>query len=84
MIYVDDLFVYPPTGEIWCHMGTDGEQSELDTFADRLGLKRIWKHRDHYDLTPSMRRRAVQLGAEQVSAAVFVRKVRVKRREVQP
>src|SRR6185436_13568665 len=46
----------------WCHMATDGELDELHAFAARLGLRRRWFQRDHYDLPPHGRRAAVALG----------------------
>lgn len=54
-----------------CHMFTDSlDLEELHTFAERMGLKREWfqtsRIAPHYDLTPSRRAKAVQLGAEEV------------------
>ena len=68
-ILVDELREYPgvtlPFTE-WCHMTTDGSFDELHAFAARLGLRRRWFQRDHYDLPPHARAAAVALGAEQV------------------
>ena len=64
-----------------CHMFADTE-NELHVMADKLWLKRSWFQRgtvDHYDLTPSKRRRAVQLGALSLTRkaeAKFIRKHR--------
>ncbi len=71
-VYVDPLRVH---GNAWgpflkgsCHLEADSDE-ELLTFADRLGLKRSWLQPDprregaHFDLTPSVRARAVKLGA---------------------
>lgn len=59
-----------------CHLWADTLE-ELHAFAQRLGLKRAWfqNHRalPHYDLTGPRRRRAVALGAEQVSAKEWLR-----------
>ena len=52
----------------WCHMATDGDLAELHAFAARLGLRRAWFQRDHYDLPPHGRAAAVALGAVEVSA----------------
>jgi predicted kinase len=68
-ILVDELREYPgvrlPFTE-WCHMTTDGSFDELHAFAARLGLRRRWFQRDHYDLPPHARAAAVALGAEEV------------------
>ena len=50
----------------WCHMATDGSFEELHEFAARLGLRRAWFQRDHYDLPARGRAAAVALGAEEV------------------
>jgi len=78
-IYVDKLFTYPAEniapkarryGRRWCHLVTDGDLEELHAFAERIGCQRSWfqKHprMPHYDLTPTMRARAVTAGATEV------------------
>src|SRR5829696_5409958 len=64
-ILVDELREYPdvrlPFG-VWCHMATDGSFDELHEFAARLGLRRAWFQRDHYDLPAHGRAAAVALG----------------------
>ena len=70
-ILVDELREYPDAGlpfTSWCHMATDGDLAELHAFAARLGLRRAWFQRDHYDLPPHGRAAAVALGAVEVSA----------------
>ena len=51
-----------------CHLfSNNGDLEELHEFAQRLGLKRKWfqdKRIPHYDLTRTMRSRAVLLGAK--------------------
>jgi len=54
-------------GRRWCHMVSDRSFEELHEFAQRLGLRRSWFQRDHYDLTPGMRAKAVRFGAEEVT-----------------
>ncbi|KAB0568422.1 MULTISPECIES: DUF4031 domain-containing protein [Pseudomonas] len=53
-------------GRVWCHLVADS-LDELHSFAARLGLKRKWFQSEsfypHYDVTVSVRARAVQLGA---------------------
>jgi predicted kinase len=68
-ILVDELREYPDVRlpfTTWCHMTTDGDFDELHAFAARLGLRRAWFQRDHYDLPPHGRAAAVALGAEEV------------------
>ena len=68
-ILVDELREYPDVAlpfTRWCHMATDGDVEELHAFAARLGLRRAWFQRDHYDLPPHGRAAAVALGAEEV------------------
>lgn len=53
---------------IMCHMIADTPE-ELDEMADRLGLKRAWFQLlsfPHYDVSLTVRRRAVALGAIEV------------------
>ena len=70
MLLVDELKSWP-TGD-WCHLSTDGDVEELHEFAQGIGLKREWfqdhPRVPHYDLRPSMRRKAVAAGAVFVSA----------------
>lgn len=82
MIYVDELRPAKPTnarvaragvrhGHLWCHLMADTDE-ELHAFAARLGMKRDWFHRDHYDLTPPRRIGAVDFGAQEVTARFLV------------
>ena len=52
----------------WCHMAVDGSFEELHVFAAALGIPRHRFQGDHYDLPPHLRERAVELGAQEVSA----------------
>jgi len=92
-ILVDELREYPSVAlpfSAWCHMATDGEFEELHAFAARLGLRRAWFQRDHYDLPPHGRAAAVALGAEQVSTGELLRRMagprgdRARRRALAP
>ena len=73
MVYVDPLIGVRSTSA-WpythaCHLVAD-EGVELTAFAQKLGLKPAWRQRkrlDHFDLTPTMRRRAVKLGARSLT-----------------
>jgi predicted kinase len=92
-ILVDELREYPDVAlpfTSWCHMATDGEFEELHGFAARLGLRRAWFQRDHYDLPPHGRAAAVALGAEEVSTGELLRRMagprgdRARRRGLAP
>lgn len=65
-VYVDDEMI-AWRGKLWCHLVAD-TLIELHDFADRLGLKRSWYQCEsvypHYDVTISMRDRALLLGAQ--------------------
>jgi predicted kinase len=92
-ILVDELREYPGVTlpfSAWCHMATDGSFEELHEFARRLGLKRAWFQRDHYDLPPHGRAAAVALGAEEVATAELLLRMagprgeRARRRTLAP
>jgi Protein of unknown function (DUF4031) len=80
-IYVDDIVTYENCQlpyKRWCHMATDGDIEVLHAMAARIGLKREWfqdkpKH-PHYDLTPSKRAEAINLGAVPVSSFELLEK----------
>lgn len=78
-ICVDDLREYPnrPFGHrYWCHLyDSEGNVESLHAFAAQLGMKRSWfqparpgqrPQHNHYDLTPTKRMLAVELGATEV------------------
>ncbi|QXG47313.1 DUF4031 domain-containing protein [Pseudomonas viridiflava] len=52
-------------GKLWCHLAAD-TLDELHSFASRLGLRKSWfqsKGYPHYDVTVSVRERALRMGA---------------------
>ncbi|EKJ8514540.1 TPA: DUF4031 domain-containing protein [Pseudomonas aeruginosa] len=52
-------------GKLWCHLVAD-TLDELHEFAARLGLRRSWfqcRNYPHYDVTVSVRMRALKMGA---------------------
>lgn len=69
-VYVDDMRMPARVGRInarWSHLMADTDD-ELHAFARRLGLKRSWAQypgtwKSHYDVTDTMRDRAIKLGA---------------------
>ena len=70
---------------IMCHMVADTVE-ELHEMATQLGLKREWFQATkvpHYDVCLSHRKRAVELGAKEISRRQLVQIVR-KLREEQP
>ena len=71
MVYVDDFRIPARVGRLsarWSHLQADTED-ELHAFAVKLGLKRSWYQVSrrpeacHYDVTDSMRDKAIALGA---------------------
>jgi hypothetical protein len=59
-------------------MVSDTSFDELHAMAAALGLPRAAFQGDHYDLTPSLRRAAIMLGAEPVEGRELARR-RVRR-----
>lgn len=64
-VYVDNERI-EWRGRNWCHMVAD-TPDELHAFARRLGLRKSWFQSasvyPHYDITVSVRNRALELGA---------------------
>lgn len=84
-VYVDEA-KYPFRGKLYCHMMTDGETTELTAFADRIGLRRDWiqrkgSHYEHYDLSPTMRAKAIAAGAVAVDAKALIKRCVNPKRE---
>lgn len=74
-VYVDNAFIKAQVGRIkarWCHLMADTPE-ELHEFAQRIGLRRSWaQHEDrpnllHYDVTESVRAKAVRAGAKEIT-----------------
>ena len=75
--YVDDAYIKTEPGylgmrfgAVWCHMTAD-TKDELHEFAAQLGLKRSWFQDKpygqwHYDVTKTVRARAVKAGAVEI------------------
>lgn len=69
-VYVDDMKA--PFGRmIMCHMIAD-TTDELLAMADRIGVARKWiqypgTHKEHFDISLSMRAKAVECGATEVT-----------------
>ncbi len=85
-VYVDDA-VHPYGRMVMAHMVAD-TLAELHTMADRLGLNRAWfqckataslvdeRVTPHYDVSITVRRRAIALGAVAVDSRYIIRLAR--------
>jgi hypothetical protein len=64
-VYVDNVLI-EWRGKRWCHLMADS-LDELHRFAQLLGLRRAWfqdkASYPHYDISESVRLRALRLGA---------------------
>lgn len=68
-------------GHQWCHLFADPTDSiKLHTMAHNIGLRREWFHENHYNLTPSKRILAVNMGAVEVTREQAVRIWREQRK----
>ncbi len=76
MAILVDSAIWPHRGRRWAHLVSDRSLEELHAFADRLGLERAWFQGDHYDVPAEVRRRALELGAQPVTASDLVRRLR--------
>lgn len=68
MIHVDDSFTMNRKFPDYCHLwSSDNSVTELQAFADKLGLKREWFQDragfPHYDISAQKRVLALKLGA---------------------
>lgn len=83
-VYVDNERI-PWRGKIWCHLVAD-TLDELHAFAASLGLKRSWfqghASYPHYDVTMSMRERALERGAVRVGKTEMLNSARKLRAEL--
>jgi hypothetical protein len=76
MAILVDPAIWPWRGRRWAHLVSDRSYEELHVFADALGLRRGSFQGDHYDIPAELRERAIELGAETVSSAELVRRLR--------
>lgn len=81
-IFVDDMHKYP-IGQFrrmkMSHMIADTEE-ELHEMAAKIGVNRKWYQGDHYDISMSMRAKAVALGAVEITMRELSQKAMEKRR----
>jgi hypothetical protein len=76
MAILVDPAIWPWRDRRWAHLVSDHSYEELHAFADALGLRRAAFQGDHYDIPAELRERAIELGAETVSSAELVRRLR--------
>lgn len=80
-VYVDDMFKYP-MGEFrrmkMSHMMADTDD-ELHAMAQRIGLKREWFQGDHYDVSITVRQKAVAAGAVEITLREMAQFAKMKR-----
>ncbi|WP_296276992.1 DUF4031 domain-containing protein [Pseudomonas sp. UBA7530] len=82
-VYVDSEEI-PWRGKLWCHLVAD-TLDELHDFAARLGLRRSWfqsRNYPHYDVTISVRQRALSMGAIDADRETIVDRSRQMRLEL--
>jgi len=80
-VYVDDMYRLPMgryRGMKMSHMIADTEE-ELLQFADKLGLKRSWYQGDHFDVSLSVRTKAIAMGAVPITLRELAAKARIQR-----
>lgn len=73
-VYVDDAMIQARVGRLdakWSHLTAD-TKAELHAFAESIGLRRAWFQdkpggRWHYDVTESLRAKAVIRGAVEIA-----------------
>lgn len=71
-VYVDDMEAEyfpkhrPSYRYVMCHMIADTEE-ELHAMADLIGVARKWYQGDHYDVTKTMRAKAIKAGARLIT-----------------
>jgi hypothetical protein len=96
-VYVDQIKDYTGVvrgrvarvSKLWCHMTAD-TLDELHEMAAKIGMRREWfqashlLHHCHYDLVPSRRARAVQLGAVEVLSMERARQLHREGRALDP
>jgi hypothetical protein len=60
----------------FAHLASDTTHRELHDFARRLGIPAERFQGDHYDVTTTVRKRAIELGAVAVPSRELVRRLR--------
>jgi len=86
MTFYVDRSIHPFRGTLYCHLMTDGTDAELIKFAEQIGMNRKWIQKAgtphaHFDLAPSLRKRAVTAGAVEVRGRELLPLVITPKRE---
>lgn len=72
-------------GRAWCHLVADSLE-ELHAFAAQLGLQRRWfqerSYYPHYDVTVSVRKRALRIGAVDANRETIIACCKLMRLEM--
>lgn len=76
MTVLVDPAIWRWRGRRWAHLVSDDSYAELHAFAARLGLERAWFQGDHYDVPEAVREEALAHGAEAVTSADLVVRLR--------
>ena len=83
-VYVDNECI-EWRGQLWCHLVAES-LDELHRFAARLGLRRDWfqdkASYPHYDVTTTIRQRALRLGALPGSKKQIIASAKLLRAEL--
>lgn len=83
-VYIDDECI-EWRGRVWCHMVAD-TPDELHRFAAQVGLKRAWFQSQsiypHYDVTLSVRAKALQMGAILADREMLIACARELKRQI--
>ena len=66
MAVVVDKAIWPYKGNLWAHLASDDNLSELHDFAEELGLRLMSFQGDHYDVPKEVRDQAIILGAIEI------------------
>ena len=66
MAVVVDKAIWPYKGNLWAHLASDDNLSELHDFAEILGLRLMSFQGDHYDVPKEVRDQAIILGAIEI------------------
>jgi len=86
-VYVDHIFTVMPRnpqarkyGDQWCHLFGDTEE-EIHAIAKRIGLSPKYFQNDnprfpHYDLTATLRKKAIQAGAKELALREWIKMMR--------
>ena len=67
MIYVDDAKISYKRWKMSHLCCIPFDLGELVEFGEKIGLKEVWIHNDHFDITQTKRALAIEAGATQVT-----------------